>query len=114
MAKNTVDKLLSFKPKKAIGWWLFKKSMKTAFTRGSLALSAVAAGVGIGFWAPKFDQFRVVYVGAGVAIGLVILLTALASLLKFKATVIKSLAILLIGGAYLAASLYYILNDGII
>ena len=114
MAKSTLDKMLSFNPKREIGWWLFKRSLKTAFTRGSLALSAVAAGVGIGFWAPSFDRFQALYVVAGIIAGLIILVIALSSLFKFKATAVKSLAILLLGCSYLAASLYYILNGGVI
>ena len=113
MARCALDKLLSFNPKKEIGWWLFKRSLKAGITRGSLALSAVAAGVGVGFWGPNYSRFEAGYVAAGVIIGLAILGLALRSLIKFKATMVKSLAIAALGGAYLAASLYYILNGGL-
>ena len=113
MAKSALDKLLSFNPKKAIGWWLFKRSLRVGITRGSLALSAVTAGVGVGFWAPKVAEFEAGYVAAGIVIGLLILGLALRSLIKLRATMVKSLAIAALGGAYLAASLYFILNGGL-
>jgi hypothetical protein len=112
MSKNTMDRILSFKPKKAVNRWLFKRSLKLAFTRGFLALSALAAGVGIGFWAYSHNKFQNAHVVAGVIAGLIILLVAIRFLFKFKISVLRSVAIGLLGAAYLGFSLYFILTGG--
>ena len=112
MSKSAVPGLKSFKPKKAVAWWFFKKSMMTTIKRGFLVLSAAAAAVGMVFWLRSGNSVSREYVISGAVVGLLILLLALRSLIKFKATVIRAVLIILVSGAYLASSLYYILNRG--
>jgi len=112
MSKSAFPGLKSFKPKKAVAWWFFKKSMMTTIKRGFLVLSAAAAAVGMVFWLRPGNSVSREYIIGGAVVGLLILLLALRSLIKFKATVIRAVLIILVSGAYLASSLYYILNRG--
>ena len=110
MSKSVFPGMKSFNPKKAVGWWFFKKSLALVIRRGFLLLSAAAAGIGVWLWVRRLAIEPRYYALAGSVIGALIMLLALGSLLKVKATVLKAFFMILLSAAYLVGSMYYIFN----
>jgi hypothetical protein len=84
MVKNALKGFRSCNPRRTAARWLLKKSFKLAYGRGSVMLSAAAAGAGVSLWEPSYKNFQIPCARAGIAAGLSVLLPVLHLLFRLR------------------------------